>query len=98
MSVLNDYQIPEKAYFCKLISIVQIYFLLNNNFLVQPNFHPERNCTENEYECENSYGYKICVQEEHKTVACAKYSKIFCNDEAFFYRYYDKTRWLFRNF
>ena len=51
------------------------------NFLVQENFYPERKCFENEYECENSYGYKICVEEKYKTFACAKYSKTLCDDD-----------------
>ena len=41
---------------------------------------------ENEYECENSYGYKICVQEEYKIVACATYSKTFCYDDEIFFK------------
>ena len=50
--------------------------------LAWENYNPERNCTENEVECTNSYNYKICVKEEVKDVACAQYSKRLCYDEA----------------
>ena len=51
-------------------------------FLGRENYSPERNCTENEVECTNSYNNKICVKEEVKDVACAQYSKYLCYDEA----------------
>ena len=51
-------------------------------FLGRENYSPERNCTENEVECTNSYNRKICVKEEVKDVACAQYSTGLCYDEA----------------
>ena len=48
------------------------------------NYKPTRNCTENEIECRNSYGYKICVEEKLKDVACAKYSTLLCEDDSLF--------------
>ena len=51
------------------------------NILVRPNFNPERKCFENEHECTNSYGTKICVQEKFKIVACAIYRKVYCDDD-----------------
>ena len=50
--------------------------------LGRENYSPERNCTENEVECTNSYNRKICVKEEVKDVACAQYSNCLCYDEA----------------
>ena len=55
-------------------------------------------CFKNEYECENSYGYKICVQEKIRFIACAKYSKILCDDDTIFYNDFGKVRFLFKHF
>ena len=54
------------------------------------NFKPTRNCSQREHECENSYGYKICVEEKIKHVACAKYSKKNCGDDQLFLRMYEQ--------
>ena len=53
------------------------------------NFQPRRSCIKNEHECRNSYGYKICVKEKNIKVACAKYSKILCDDDKIF------VKWIF---
>ena len=50
------------------------------------NFNPTRKCLENEHECYNSYGYKICVEEKIKFIACASYSPRMCNDNENFYK------------
>ena len=57
-------------------------YKINLTRLGRENYRPTRNCTENEVECTNSYFRKICVKEEVKDVACAKYSKRLCYDEA----------------
>ena len=59
--------------------------------LGRENYSPERNCTENEVECTNSYNRKICVKEEVKDVACAQYSKRLCYDEAVHVRTVETT-------
>ena len=51
-------------------------------YLEFSNFHPTRTCTENEIECKNSNGFKICVEEKVKDVACAKYSTIICDKKS----------------
>ena len=53
------------------------------------NFKPSRNCTNNEHECKNSYGHKICVEEKFKQVACAEYWTILCNEDKFLYEYFN---------
>ena len=53
-------------------------------FLERQNYNPERNCTENEIECKNSYNRKICVKEEVKHLACAQYTKLLCYDDEFY--------------
>ena len=50
------------------------------------NFNPTRKCLENEHECYNSYGYKICVEEKTKYIACARYSLRMCDDNENFYK------------
>ena len=66
---------------------------LHNIFSVKENFYPERKCFKYEQECENSYGYKICVQEKYKVVACATYnSKTFCDDHTILYKFFGKIR------
>ena len=50
------------------------------------NFNPTRKCLENEHECYNSYGCKICVEEKIKFIACASYSPRMCNDNENFYK------------
>ena len=57
-------------------------------FLGRENYSPERNCTENEVECTNSYNRKICVKEEVKDVACAQYIKPLCHDDDFSIQFY----------
>ena len=70
---------------------------LNNILLVKENFNPERKCFKNEYECKNSYGYNVCVEEKYKIIACAKYSKTLCDDDTIFYNFFGKVRWLFKS-
>ena len=48
------------------------------------NYKPTRNCTENEIECRNSHGYKICAEEKVKDMACASYSTVLCEDDSLF--------------
>ena len=50
------------------------------------NFNATRKCSESEHECTNTYGYKICVKEEVKHVACALYSTVSCDDDKFLYQ------------
>ena len=47
------------------------------------NYNATRKCSESEHECTNTYGYKICVKEEVKHVACAQYSTVLCDDDKF---------------
>ena len=82
------------ALFLKQIKIVENFFF-TQYILVQENFNPERKCFENEYECENSYGYKICVEEKNKIVACAKYSKKLCSDDEIYFRKFDLLVYIF---
>ena len=60
-----------------------MYFHICFFFLLElANFYPTRNCTENEIECKNSYGYEICVEERFKYVACADYSTFMCDEKS----------------
>ena len=52
-------------------------------FTEMENFNATRKCIESEHECTNTYGYKICVKEEVKYVACAEYSTVLCDDDKF---------------
>ena len=51
--------------------------------LEKENFNPRTKCVQNEIECKNSYGYKICVQEKTKKFACAKYLTELCDEDKF---------------
>ena len=76
-----------------------IYYYLNKSssdivfnkkvFLERQNYRPQRNCAENEVECTNSYDRKICVKEEVKDVACARYSNLLCYDDEFHIHTYE---------
>ena len=57
-----------------------------------PNFDPERKYLESEYECMNTNNYGICVAENYRLVACARYSDRFCDDDNFFFRNYKSFR------
>ena len=57
------------------------------------NFNPTRKCTENEIECNNSYGYKICVEEKIKHVACADYSTELCDDDSVLVKIIITKKW-----
>ena len=60
------------------------------------NYKPTRSCTGSKVECRNSYGYKICVEEKVKDVACATYSTILCEDDSLFLKRIETDKDFFR--
>ena len=64
---------------------LNIHLVTKMFYIELENYKPTRNCTDKEIECKNSYGYKICVEEKVKDVACAKYSTLLCEDDSLFF-------------
>lgn len=77
---------------------ILILYIKKKLLLALENYNPLRNCTINQHECKNSYGYRICVDKKLKHVACAKYSKNLCNEDKFFSEYVSDDGEIYKRF